>query len=251
MTITKIVFSPTGGTDRVAEIVAKALGDKVETVDLCDRHTDFSEVEMGDLAVIAMPCFGGRVPALAAQRMAQLHGEGTSAVVVAVYGNRAYDDLLIETADLAEKVGFHVIAGIEAVAEHSIVREYAKGRPDENDQAQLRLFAAKINNKLISASRGELTLPGNRPYKEYKNGGMLPVANDLCVGCGKCAQACPAGAIAMNDLKHGDAALCISCMRCIAVCPIGARAIDSTRYEAIKARLQEVCSVRKDPVLYI
>ena len=42
MTITKIVFSPTGGTERVADILANDLGDKVVTVDLCDGHTDFS-----------------------------------------------------------------------------------------------------------------------------------------------------------------------------------------------------------------
>lgn len=251
MTITKIVFSPTGGTDRVADVLAKALGDQVVTVDLCDRNMDFSKVEMGDLAVIAMPCFCGRVPPLAARRMADIQGEGTSAVVVAVYGNRAYDDLLIETADLAESVGFHVIAGIEAVAEHSIVRDFAKGRPDESDEAQLRLFAAQINSKLINASCSELTLPGNHPYKEYKCGGMFPVANDMCIQCGKCATVCPIGAIAMDDLKHVDETLCMSCMRCIAVCPVGARAIDAARYEALKTHLNEVCSVRKEAVLYI
>lgn len=251
MTITKIVFSPTGGTDRVADILARALGDQVVTVDLCDRNTDFSKVEMGDLAVIAMPCFCGRVPPLAARRLAEVQGEGTSAVVVVVYGNRAYDDLLVETADLAEQVGFHVIAGIEAVAEHSIVRDFAKGRPDESDDAQLRLFAAQINNKLISVTRSELTLPGNRPYKEYKCGGMVPVADDNCINCGKCAQACPTGAIAMDDLKHADATLCMSCMRCIAVCPVNARAIDAERYEGLKAHLKDVCSVRKEAVLYI
>lgn len=194
MTITKIVFSPTGGTDRVADILARALGDQVVTVDLCDRNTDFSKVEMGDLAVIA---------------------------------------------------------GIEAVAEHSIVRDFAKGRPDESDDAQLRLFAAQINNKLISVTRSELTLPGNRPYKEYKCGGMVPVADDNCINCGKCAQACPTGAIAMDDLKHADATLCMSCMRCIAVCPVNARAIDAERYEGLKAHLKDVCSVRKEAVLYI
>lgn len=251
MTITRIVFSPTGGTERVADILANALGDKVVTVDLCDGHTDFSKAEMGDLAVIAMPCFCGRVPPLAARRLAGLQGEGTSAVVVAVYGNRAYDDLLVETADIAESVGFHVIAGVEAVAEHSIVHDYATGRPDESDEAQLRLFAAHINNKLMSASHSSVTLPGNRPYKEYKCGGMVPTANDACVRCGKCAEACPTGAIAMDDLKHADATLCMSCMRCIAVCPMGARAIDVERYEGIKAHLKEACSVRKEAALYI
>lgn len=251
MTITKIVFSPTGGTDRVADILAKALGDEVVTVDLCDRHTDFTKVEMGDLAVIALPCFCGRVPTLAAQRFAKIQGEGTAAVAVAVYGNRAYDDLLVETADLAEAAGFHVIAGIEAVAEHSIVRDYAQGRPDDSDAANLRVFAAQINTKLISASRSELELPGNRPYKEYKCGGMFPIANDTCIKCGKCADVCPTGALSKDDLVHPDTTLCMSCMRCIAVCPVHARAIDAERYEGLKAHLKEACSVRKDAMLYI
>ena len=144
-----------------------------------------------------------------------------------------------------------MIAGVEAVAEHSIVHDYATGRPDESDEAQLRLFAAHINNKLMSASHSSVTLPGHRPYKEYKCGGMVPTANDTCARCGKCAEACPTGAIAMDDLKHADATLCMSCMRCIAVCPMGARAIDVERYEGIKAHLKEACSVRKEAALYI
>lgn len=251
MTVTKIVFSPTGGTERVADLLAKALAGEVVTIDLCDRNIDFSKVEMGDLAVIAMPCFCGRVPPLAARRLAQIQGEGTAAVAVAVYGNRDFDDLLVEIEDLAEAAGFHVIAGITAVAEHSIVRDYAAHRPDDADAAQLRVFAAQINTKLISASHSEPLLPGNRPYKEYKCGGMVPEADDTCIQCGKCAQTCPTGAIATDDLKHADSTLCMSCMRCIAVCPVQARAIDKARYDGIKGHLKEACSVRKEPALYL
>ena len=54
--------------------------------------------------------------------------------MVAVFGNRAYDDALLEMQDVASEIGFRVIAAVAAVAEHSIIRKYGKGRPDADDE---------------------------------------------------------------------------------------------------------------------
>ena len=78
-----------------------------------------------DFCVIALPVFGGRVPATAVERLQHIRGNGAKAVAVAVYGNRAIDDALVEMEDLLENRGFSVIAGVEAVAEHSIARQFA------------------------------------------------------------------------------------------------------------------------------
>ena len=132
MKLCKIVFSPTGGTKKVADYVADVLEGEESTVDLSDPELDLGAVRLaqGDVAVIAVPSFGGRVPAVAAERLIKVRGNGARAVLVCVYGNRAYEDTLVELEDLAQQAGFEVVAAIAAVAEHSIARQFATGRPD-------------------------------------------------------------------------------------------------------------------------
>ncbi len=114
------------------------------------------------MVIIAMPSFGGRAPVVAIERLRKIHGNGAKCVLVCVYGNRAYEDTLAEMEDAAKECGFQVTAAISAVAEHSIMPQYAAGRPDETDRKQLIDFADKITGKTGSVS----TNPGNRPYKK-------------------------------------------------------------------------------------
>ena len=67
----------------------------------------------------------------------RLFAAAARAVLMCVYRNRAYEDTLLELADTAEKAGFHVIAAVAAIAEHSVIREIAAGRPDAADRARL------------------------------------------------------------------------------------------------------------------
>ena len=126
MRIVQIVFSPTGGTQKVTDIITAEWEKPVTKIDLSNATSDYTAInlEKDDLAVIAVPSFGGRVPALAAQRLGEIHGNQALCVLVCVYGNRAYEDTLIELNDVAIQSGFNVIAGIAAVAEHSIMHQY-------------------------------------------------------------------------------------------------------------------------------
>ena len=103
MKITQLLFSPTGGTQKAADLLAHALSDSVQTVDLCDSQAHFSEVSLAsdDLALIAVPSYGGRVPAAAIQRLAAVHGNGAPAILMVVYGNRAFEDTMVELEDAA------------------------------------------------------------------------------------------------------------------------------------------------------
>lgn len=253
MTIKEIVFSPTGGTKAVCDILARELGPAPFVIDLTDRFADHEEVALSaeDLALIAMPCFGGRAPALAVERFRRISGKGARAVVVAVYGNRAYDDELVELVDLAQESGFHVIAAVAAVAEHSIVREYGAGRPDAEDVRDLAAIAARISEKLAADDVRVPEVPGNRPYKDAPAGGNVPAADSSCVNCGTCAAACPSGAIDPKHPARTDAARCIACMRCVSLCPNGARQIEPEKTAAIREKLRPLCSTRKTPECYL
>ncbi|MCI5808818.1 MAG: 4Fe-4S binding protein [Oscillospiraceae bacterium] len=80
---------------------------------------------------------------------------------------------------------------------------------------------------------------------------MVPKANDNCVGCGLCAENCPAQAISTENLKNADKDKCISCMRCVAKCPQSARKVNAAMVSAISLMLKKACSERKNNELYL
>lgn len=254
MRVFQTYFSPTGGTKRVAELVAGEWDCEHTEIDLSDGSVDFSSctVKKEDLCVAAVPVFGGRVPPLAVSNLHKLRGNGAKAIVIAVYGNRAYEDALLELKDTMASAGFLCIAGIAAIAEHSIVHQFGAGRPDEQDKAQLTEFAEKIKGVLQrKIQEGELCVPGNKPYKEYKIMPMAPQAGPECTECGICAEECPVGAISRDNPKATEEDKCISCMRCITVCPQEARSINAVMLETLTKKLEKVCSVRKENELFL
>lgn len=253
MKLYDIVFSPTGGTKKVADYLITALEGDVTTVDLTDSNQNFDVVSLAkeDVAVISVPSYGGRVPAVAVERLGMVHGNGAKAILVCVYGNRAYEDTLVELEDAAKQAGFQVIAAVAAIAEHSIARQFAAGRPDTQDAALLSDFAKQIQHKLSAADTSEPAIPGNRPYKKAGGAGMVPKATKECTKCGVCAAQCPVQAIDKEEPKKVDEKACISCMRCVAVCPQGVRKLNSAMLSAVSLMLKKVCSERKECELFL
>lgn len=252
MKFAQLLFSPTGGTRKVARAITGAWEGAVETLDLTDPAVPSAVFQPEDLVLIAVPSYGGRVPPLAVQRLERMQGNGAGCVLVCVYGNRAYEDTLTELQDCAESRGFHVTAAVAAVAEHSILHQYAAGRPDRQDTEELKKLSLAVLEKYRQGKR-ELAaaLPGNRPYKKAGGSGLVPKAGSSCVGCGLCAKQCPAQAISPDDLRKTDGGKCISCMRCVVQCPQGARKLNGAMVAAAGLALKKVCSIRKECELFL
>ena len=252
MNIHQIIFSPTGGTRRVSDILCQGMGTESIVTDMCVKVTDIllPNINEDDLVVIAMPVYAGRVPALAVERLRMIDSHKAKCVVVAVYGSRAYDDALLEMQDVATEMGFRVIAAVGAIAEHSIIRKYGKGRPDADDEQMLRQFGADIMRKAQGDSGIIPQVPGNRPYKQ---GGKVPQPKGRrgCNRCGVCARQCPANAIPLADPITVDTEKCISCMKCVSVCPTRARGIGAMMTLIATQALKKVCATRKENELFI
>ncbi len=246
-----IYFSPTGGTKKVADALANNLFDEYLNVDLC-RSIGAASLGAEDVCVVAVPSYGGRVPAIAVERLRQISANGAKAVLVCVYGNREWEDTLTELQDTLESCGFVCVAAVAAVAEHSIFRQFAAGRPDGEDLAQLADFAKKIRQRLESGQYGPLGLAGSHhTYKEFGGTALKPAVTGRCLGCGICAKECPAGAIDFEDPRITHKEKCISCMRCMQVCPKKARTLDDEMMEAMGGKMASVLSGHKENYLFI
>lgn len=252
MKIHQITFSPTGGTRRVSDYICEGIGANPFVTDLCVKEEQIRvpDIHEEDLVIIAMPVFAGRVPVLAVDRLKRIQSNHAKCVIVAVYGNRAYDDALLEMQDVATEMGFRVVAAVSAVAEHSIARVYASGRSDAEDRKELAAFGAAIINKVEGSDTYKpLALPGNRPYRAG-NTGPFPTADERCTGCGTCRELCPADAIPADNLRSVNKEACISCMRCLSVCPTKARNIGQVEI-MVTEKLKTLCATRKGNELFV
>lgn len=249
----EITFSPTGGTKKVSAYLANELSGTSINIDLSDSREEFQRFGLTgeDIAIIAVPSYSGRIPKPAAERISRIRGNGAKTIIVCVYGNRAYDDTLVELQDIAKKAGFIVVAAVAAIAEHSIAHKYATNRPDKNDYIQLKEFACRIKEKLAKQDFTTPVVPGNRPYRKATNAGIVPKVTKGCTKCGVCVSKCPVGAIDRNDPGKVNRKVCISCMRCVAVCPHNARKVNGLLIGIVSLMLKKACSKRKECELYV
>ncbi|HIW21022.1 MAG TPA: 4Fe-4S binding protein [Candidatus Dorea intestinavium] len=253
MKIYSIIFSPTGGTKKLATLAIDEFAGEKEEISLLDRDKDFSRYQFNteDLCLIAVPSFGGRVPEVAALRLREMQGNGAKAILLCSYGNRAYEDTLIELKSIASTAGFRPFAAIAGVSEHSIMHQFASGRPDNRDISEIKDFAKEINRKIKAEEFSPVVVPGNEKYCEIKLLPFFPEVNENCSRCGICARECPVGAIDPNRLTETQKDHCIACMRCITVCPFAARFVPEEVLAAAATKMQEAFKERKKNELFL
>lgn len=265
-----LYFSPTGTTKKVVSGIANFLTEKNNTLQRMDDH-DFTLPEIRkksvsyaveDLVVIGVPVYAGRVPNILLPYLTSIMGNGALAIPIVVYGNRNYDDALIELKDIMTANGFNVIAGAAFVGEHSFSTVLAKNRPDEHDMTLIHAFADQILQKISTQADFEkLEVRGIVPYRKYysprnRNNEpvdirkVIPKTTAACIDCKLCVRVCPMGSIAADDVSK-ITGICIKCGACIKNCPVNAKYYDDENYLRHKLELEIDCSQRKEPEMFI
>ncbi|HML37804.1 MAG TPA: EFR1 family ferrodoxin [Bacillota bacterium] len=264
-----VYFSATGTTQRIVESIggnlAKTLGTGYGICDftLSKARENPLKFNAGDLVVFGVPVYAGRVPNVLLKYLDIMEGNGALAVPVVLYGNRDYDDGLIELRDILEKHGLHTVAAAAFVGEHSFSYILAGGRPDEADMALAEDFAAKVAEKIAGGSGTEpIHVKGEpSPYRGYyqprdRKGNPVdirkvkPLTNDDCNNCMICADVCPMGSISHDDVREFTG-ICIKCGACIKKCPLHAKYYEDPGFLYHQHELEEGLTRRAEPELFL
>ena len=299
--ITAAYFSPTGNVEKVVrcltERIHNCLGGSPELVffDFLPPESrelsglEFGEFGEGDLLIIGVPVYAGRVPNRilpfiqngfnAAERAAGQTSTGQTAagqvspicIPIVCFGNRSFDDGLAELAMEMRNSGFIVPAGAAVSTEHSFCQEIGIGRPDEKDMEEIKEFADKVGKSLalfqrsseISFSDVAPVMPGNTPpgpyYTPLKEDGTpanflktaFPVTDiEKCDRCMKCANRCPMSSIDKIDPAE-ITGICIKCQACVHCCPQGAKSFTDESFISHKQALAANYQKRADNVFVL
>ena len=204
-----VYFSGTGTTEktvrRIASSLAAAFSAPLEAVDFTAPAVRKEALTFGpdDLVVLGTPTYAGRVPnVLLPYLTEQIRGAATPAVPVVLFGNRDFDDSLMELRNIMTANGFVPVAAAAFVGEHSFSRTLGAGRPNAADLA--------------------VAVAGQEPIRPYytprdRHGAPINILKvkpktdmALCGGCGLCAARCPMGGIDPADVSQVKG-ICIKC----------------------------------------
>ena len=261
-TLNVVYFSPTGTSRAIAETVVQGLAaDQVRYMDITlpQGRQEPLLTEENDLLIVAAPVYGGRLPGLVSNWLEGIRAQGTPTVCVVVYGNRAYEDALLELHDLVMDGGGLPVACAAFIGEHSFSSgntPIAVDRPDDQDLAQAVAFGKAVREKLDTEPREQwaVSVPGNTPYKE-RGPAITEVFLEVgasCTRCGLCQETCPVGAIDLDQDLLLDMSKCIRCCACIKVCPEQARTmLPGTKMMEISQWLAGNFQERKEPELFL
>ena len=254
-----VYFTGTGNTKKMVCAVARAAADRLgcplEQIDcsLPAARQQTLTFAPDELLVIGTPVYAGRVPnVLLPWLTGKFVGNGAPAIPVVTYGNRNFDDGLMELRSLSIANAFVPVGAAAFVGVHSFSTTLGAGRPNEDDLALAARLGTEAAEKLLSdAPLQAVAVEGEDPIRPYytprdRNGTPINILKvkprtdpDKCVKCGLCARICTMGSIDPADVSSVTG-ICIKCCACVKRCPMGAKYYDDAGYLNHQHELEEV-----------
>ena len=266
-----VYFSGTGTTEKTVAHIAKGIAEKLGAAydtfsyTLPQNRQEELTFSADDLVVFGSPVYAGRVPnVLLPYLTGKVKGNGALAVPVVLFGNRNFDDGLIELRNVLEADGFHTVAAAGFVGEHSFSRTLGAGRPDARDISLMDQFAAHVAEKVAAMTelpQQPVTVRGEDPIRPYytprdRQGTPINILKvkpktdpAKCDNCGWCAAHCPMGSISAEDFSQVTG-ICIKCCACVKGCHTGAKYYDDAGYLYHQHELEEGYARRADVELF-
>lgn len=239
-----VYFSPTNTTRTVLEEIARGVGKEISVIIDMTKPGERSKQshDLSDcLVLIGAPVYAGRIPRDAVDSFKLIRASGNPAILTVLYGNREFEDALLELKNLSIDCGLSPLAASAFIGEHSFSSEncpIAINRPDTADLEKAFLFGKQIadmltrddapdkNNLDKKLEKNALVhVPGNFPYRDGMGPGAFSFieVTDDCDDCGICVTACPKDAVDAADTYSTIDEKCIFCCACIKACPQEAR----------------------------
>jgi ferredoxin/protein involved in ribonucleotide reduction len=271
MMLHAIYFSATHTTKKVITGIACKMAENMDgslivnyiDITLKEARKKALSFSPEDLVLVGVPVYAGRVPNILLNYLNSLTGNGALAIAVVVYGNRNYDDALIELRDILASRGLTVMAGAAFIGEHAFSETLAANRPDEQDKRIISSFAAQITDKLNTSDTFQtIEVKGHIPYREYyvpknKDGEPIrdfhrikPQTSAACLDCKLCAEFCPMGSIPADRVAEIKG-ICIKCCACVKKCPVQAKYFTHGDFLKHKHELETEFAPRQEPELFL
>lgn len=98
--IQPVYFSPTHTSAKIVSTIAEGMNIIVnKEIDLTYPFADQKTILSDTLTIIGVPTYAGRVAPTALERLQKIKGDNTPAIIIVLYGNRDYEDALLELRD--------------------------------------------------------------------------------------------------------------------------------------------------------
>ncbi|WP_294786609.1 ferredoxin [uncultured Eubacterium sp.] len=259
--VCSVYFSPCGSVKQIVSTMAQYAGEQLNLpvvemdFTLPEQREGKYIFEADELVFFGTPVYAGRVPNKIMPYVGDgFTGNGAYAVPIVVFGNRNFDDALVELSLLLEQNGFQTVAGAAVVSRHVFSKVIASDRPSEQDKEEWKRFVGNVLWKLEQKSNYIFKIsdliPGTNPPEKY----YTPLGIDgqpakflkahpktdsaLCKKCGICAANCPMGTIHLENPSVTEG-VCIKCQSCIQKCPMQAKYFDDLAFLSHKQMLEQ------------
>jgi ferredoxin len=272
--VQSLYFSPTGSTRRIVEAIAEGTGvPSLATTSVTtpqDRDSFSGQID-GDLLIVGVPVYTGRIPSFVLSPLSRVDGAGRWALPVAVCGNVRMGTCLAELCAVLKRQGFTIPAAGNFVAQHSFACEefpIAEARPDQDDLRQAAEFGRRVAGRIAEGAEDITCVYGRFLYiRMYVSGGTeatgfvsMPERHrptirvsehntDLCDDCGNCVDVCPTGSIDPESYLIEDET-CIRCFACTSVCTSEAKTKIVQPVEQLATWFTHRSTERGEPLLF-